>query len=94
MANATQVKDVSADFVGSAILWKLDPPYDNDGAPVEFVISSALESTSSLLGSGHPETLIFAADEDGAVIDWADLASIWETSHSAVLAQFGYAVSS
>ena len=74
---ATYVKDVSHEFKGQTLLYKLSHPYivdpglfpDPDALPfaVRYVVVSAVNTYSG------PETYVFPADEHGNVLDWGEL---------------------
>jgi hypothetical protein len=73
---ATFVKDVSENFIGTARLYRVDPPiahsYDFEKetytAHADFIVSSAVNAYCD-----GPETYLFAADENGKILDWSEL---------------------
>ena len=68
--NAKMIKDVSADFAGTALLFELDPPLETEYSTTsyQFVIASAAVTMDS-----GPETFIFPATKDGEVVSWLEL---------------------
>ena len=82
---AAKLEDVTSGRVPgqTAILYRLDPPCCN----IEYVVVSAV--CNSLV---H-ETMIFAANEDGEVTDWSDLACVRDsTDHARCLKELGYSI--
>lgn len=87
MKKAVMIKDVSADFMGRACLYRLSEPLGG----YETVVVSAL---TSAFDTGQPETYIFGADENGKVLDWGELdgSQRGTTDHALVLGFAGYEI--
>lgn len=84
-----------ADFRGDARLYACEPPMPtpngtNGGATAYVIVSAAVVPLSGA------ETYIFACNEDGSSIDWAELegSSKGHLSHTEALAGAGYGVTS
>ncbi|MCZ6117912.1 hypothetical protein, partial [Campylobacter ureolyticus] len=80
MKTATKVKDVTG-MRGDVILCQMDPPLEGHTYVIVSAVSLGVDAQAmdSVLGilAGYEqadcETYIFAADEDGEVIDWSEL---------------------
>ena len=85
---ATLIRALSG-FRGEAALYRLDPPMDRDGHPVEWAVVSA-----AVVPYSGPETYIFEADSTGAVVDWGELpgSSKGTLQHAEALDEAGYTV--
>jgi hypothetical protein len=91
---AVVVKANLPNFAGTATLYRCSPPlecseYDDEQAPVEYVIASAAVAMFS-----GPETYLFPATADGEVTGWGELPGSQRgtLSHGAVFADLGYEV--
>lgn len=96
MATATEVKRWDGTVVSNGahstkVLYRLDPPYlPVYGDAVEYVVASSVDYA---FDTGSPETLVFAADENGEVSDWTDLAVVHgEEDHEQAISNLGYEV--
>lgn len=76
---ATKIKDLS----DNKILWEVLPRIEGN----KYVVTSA----SNVLFSG-PETYMFAADEEGEIIDWCELPGSYRGSldHKKCFNNIGY----
>lgn len=89
MSNATLVSEREGIVPSSGAhsvkkLYRLDPPIDDH----EYVVVS---SVSEAFDTGKPETMVFAADKDGEIVDWADLAVARNSEdHAEALSLLGY----
>ena len=69
---ATFVRDLTG-WRGDVKLYRLDPPYAYaDAYPEPLTVTHVAVSAASVPYSG-PETYVFAADEQGEVVDWCEL---------------------
>ena len=86
---ATDHGPVNPDARGEQRLYKLDPPLNDDGYMIHWVVVSAADVPFS-----GPETYIFPADFTGKVTDWSELpgSQRGEVSHADALADMGYTV--
>ena len=90
---ATFVRTLDEDFTGDARLYRLEPPITypewGERETAEYVIVSAVNAFYT-----GPETYIFAADENGNVLDWGELDGSFRGScdHNAALSRAGYGV--
>jgi len=87
---ARLVKKNLHNWNGDASLYRLDPPMEDQGRKIEFVVVSAVNA----LYSG-PETYVFEADEKGTVSNWGELDGSFRGSldHAEALGNAGYEVS-
>lgn len=97
METATKIKDLEG-FTGRAALYELSKPieYDkpwSDREPPAKQTTFVAVSATNIPFSG-PETYIFAANEDGGVIDWCELSGSYRggLSHAKALNRAGYIV--
>jgi len=78
MASEMMIKDVSANFTGTAKLFKLDEAveytdeYDENHDPIKKETEYVVVSATNVPFSG-PETYIFPADKEGNVLSWCEL---------------------
>jgi hypothetical protein len=93
MGTAKRVKSTLKEFKGEAHLYKVDPPasyYTGHTEPehtTEYVVVSAVNAPCS-----GAETFIFPADEEGNVLDWAELEGSCrgDYTHEHALEEAGY----
>ena len=97
MYTATFIRDVNPGAQQAQRLYKVDPPMEYDKWPegIESKTQYVLVSAVDAMFSG-PETYIFPADEDGAVLDWCELEGSFRGAldHEAALDNAGYEVTS
>ena len=86
LAQAHYIRHCSS-WMGDARLFRLEPPLNRNGTQVEYVVVSAVV----VRGSG-PETYIFAADADGAVLNWDEMSGSFrgDLDHERALSGLGF----
>lgn len=92
MLDATLIRVLDTgreDVVHERRLYRLSRPVLAHSGPTLYVTVSAV---SSVMGHGHPETMVFAANSRGEEIDMMDMACVWEFDHDAALRAIGVEV--
>lgn len=93
MKTATFVRDLEG-FSGDARLFRLSEPvgYDRDCDTWEFTKRTEFVVVSAAIVFGGPETYIFPANEDGEILNWAELGGSEQgiLDHWEVLRNAGY----
>lgn len=84
---ATVVADVSENFAGRAVVYRMEPKIAGYARTYRHVV------VSTAYPMGRAETYIFGATEAGKVLDWAELdGSCGGESHEAALLGAGYVI--
>ena len=75
MGTAKFIKDVSCKFKGDMRLYEVEPPmkYDHWHGDSETTERCSKVVVSAVHTWSGPETYIFAADDEGNVLDWSEL---------------------
>ena len=89
MKTAEKIKELT-NFRGNAALYKLSEPVEYD-KPWDEAKQTNFIAVSAINELAH-ETYIFAADEDGKVVDWSELKGSYKngTDHTKALEGAGY----
>lgn len=95
MKTATKIKDLE-DFTGDAALYELsepveyDEPWSDDDPPAKQTTFVAVSATN--VPFSGPETYIFAANNEGTVLDWCELSGSYRggLSHKKALHGAGF----
>lgn len=83
---AKLIKDHLPNFAGHAALYELDPPTKES----RFVVVSAVDLIP-IPNYRTCETYVFAANENGEVLSWSELAAALDVKdHAAALKDLGY----
>jgi hypothetical protein len=85
---ATFVRDLEG-FTGSAKLYRVSPPIRFENRKASYIVSSATYAMFS-----GPETYLFPADKNGAVVSWSELGGSYRggLSHEYALRNAGYKI--
>jgi hypothetical protein len=71
---ATFVRDLPAsDWRGTAKLWRLSSPHTHEWFEDSTVTFDHVITSAANVPFSGPETYVFAANEDGKVVDWNEL---------------------
>lgn len=74
------IKDVSDQFIGTAYLYKVDPPAEYLISEESSALTSHIVASAPVLSMQEPRVYLFPANEEGKLLDWTEIMTWKNTS--------------